>query len=99
MDLITGILIFGAVPASLFVVGFGVFDPWWRTAFGLHIMAYSLVVAVILDLAVYNRLVGDLPDWVGPALYACLALVIWQRLILLTLGHLRARRNSTSKES
>ena len=93
MDLITWILVFCAVPATLFVVLFAALDPWWRTPFGLHIMAYSVVVAVILDLAVYNRLTpGELPQWVGPALYVCLGLVIWQRLVLLAVGHWRARK-------
>lgn len=83
------ILLFCAVPAVLFTVGFGVLERWWRTAFGWHIMAYSVVVATILTLAVLYRMGLDVSVWVTRPLYVLLGLVLWHRLGLLVWTHWR----------
>jgi hypothetical protein len=49
---------------------------------GVHLMAFMGVLGMVMVFAVAN-FVFDLPDWVRPFVWLCIAVVAWWRVVLL----------------
>jgi hypothetical protein len=74
------------IAANLFVILYSFLARPWKTASGIHIFSFMLVIALILDhasiLLNFPQYPGHL--WVRAVLYSAMAMVIiWRVLILL----------------
>jgi hypothetical protein len=79
------ILLYGAIPSTLFVVVYHVLARWWETAVGRNVMLLMAALAATFDLWFLNRIL-DRPEWMLWALAGLVILVgsaIWWRLYLL----------------
>jgi hypothetical protein len=55
---------------------------WRGTRVGVHLMAFMGVLGMVMLFAIAN-FVFDLPDWVRPFAWLCIAVVSWWRVVLL----------------
>ncbi len=77
---------FAFVGALLFSVGYGVFAPWWRSSLGANMFLFSLSHSLIFGLISVSLLFGvqwGARDWVRLSIYTVIAVLFWQRLMVL----------------
>lgn len=55
---------------------------WRKSPMGVHLMSFMGVLGMVMVFAVLN-FVMDLPSWVRPFVWLCIAAVSWWRLVLL----------------
>lgn len=79
-------LIFASAAGSvLFVVLYHLRAPWWRSATGVHLMAFTASEAAVLSLSCVRIVVGDAPWFqaVRLVVFVSIPFVIWWRVVLL----------------
>ena len=92
------VLIAAALPATLFVL-FYTRVRWEDTAMGRQTMAFSLVIALVLDLVVFRVLIGDVTWYALLRLlvFATIIPILWWRLWLLLTYQQRSLDSSPFK--
>lgn len=78
-----------AIPAHIFPILYAVWAPWHTSREGRHMMGFTTVIALFLDLVLFVRLVGPQP-WVRQValvLYTAVTVMLWQQLFLLISAH------------
>lgn len=87
-----------AINSWVFVLAYAIFAPWHRSTPGRHIMATTLLLAVILsyvslvNLGVLQNIPPMQTQWVRLAIFAALAGVMFWRVYILVNVQLRGRR-------
>ncbi|HEY3683479.1 MAG TPA: hypothetical protein VGL93_10590 [Streptosporangiaceae bacterium] len=92
--LISALIWASTVGAWVFVLGYGVLAPWWRSDVGRHLWTWGLMVALLLTMIVVTQLLGR--DYAGRegvrvAAYSLLTVMIWRHVALLARLQLRRR--------
>lgn len=90
------LLILAAIPANGAPLVFAAVT-WWRSRWGVHLMAYMCAVALVLDLAVARLIWGD--SWwfqgIRAAAFALVVGALWWRFVFV----IQALREGSPDES
>jgi drug/metabolite transporter (DMT)-like permease len=73
-----------ALGAVLFVVGYAILAPFYRSEEGWNVMTFMVVVVAMVIQAIYFRIHHSrAPEWLSIIDWGLVAFVVWWRLILL----------------
>lgn len=101
MNIVLAAAIWASFIASwLFVIGYTILAPWWRTRMGRHLFSFGAMTAGLLTLIIVTALLGrDYPGraFVRLACYLVLAVVLWRHVYMLVTAQLRAARDDRRK--
>lgn len=83
--LVTSVLAFGGIPSTVFTLYYGARVRWWGSSTGIHLLGFTLIIALVLDLSVVRHVFGPWPGLrvMAVLLYFGVAIFMWQRLLLL----------------
>ncbi len=92
---------FAFVGALLFTIGYGVAAPWWRSSIGVNMLLFSLSHTLIFGLVSASLLFGV--QWgarsgVRLAIFAVIAVLFWQRLMVLLTWQILERRDDRESQ-
>lgn len=81
-----------AIPQTLFVLGYGFLNPWWRSAVGRALWTKALSLALLLDLTVFAEIFGyDYPlrEQITLGIVALIAAGAWMQFLAWTASKYR----------
>lgn len=84
MSLSTGLILFTASGALLFVILYATISPFYKNITGWNMMAFMVVVAAMVVQALTFRMTGiRLPEWVISLDWAAAGSCVWWRVGIL----------------
>ena len=95
---------FAAAAETLFALLYGLLFPWRRSELGRQMLAYSVIVAALMDLGVLSRFLPSVvpSPWIFVAGYGLFSLTLTWRLVILLrmyLATVRDRHNHTPRRT
>lgn len=97
MNILLAVAIWASFVASwLFVIGYTILAPWWRSRMGRHLFSFGAMVAGLLSLVTVTGILGHgYPGqpYVRLAAYGALAIMLWRHVYMLVTSQLKAPRD------
>lgn len=92
---------FAFIGALLFTIGYGVAAPWWRSSIGWNMLLFSMSHCAIFGLISISLLFGvqwGARDWVRLSIYGVIAVLFWQRLMVLVTSQVLERADDRESQ-